>query len=135
MIQSPTAGQGLKCTHDLKWLSSKWLLEEKKAKRRGEAPFGNKQMKRKRSNGKSQHPQDKKEQSKIQKTGLSRWSSGKESACHCRRHRFNPWSRKIPHASEQLSPSATTTEPVLWSPQATTTEARTFWVLRATARE
>ena len=26
-------------------------------------------------------------------------------------HRFNPWSRKIPHASEQLSPCATTTEP------------------------
>ena len=53
MIQSPTARQGLKCTHDLKWLSSKWLLEEKKAKRRGAALFGNKQVKRKRSNGKS----------------------------------------------------------------------------------
>ena len=49
MIQSLTTGQGLKCTHDLKWLSSKWLLEEKKAKRKGEAPFGNKQVKRKRS--------------------------------------------------------------------------------------
>ena len=24
------------------------------------------------------------------------WFSGKESACQCRRHRFNPWSRKIP---------------------------------------
>ena len=26
---------------------------------------------------------------------------------------FDPWSRKIPHASKQLSPSTTTTEPVL----------------------
>ena len=61
-----------------------------------------------------------------QKSGLSRWSSGQESAYHCRSHRFNPWSRKIPHASEQLSPYATTAEPVLWSPQATTTEAHIF---------
>ena len=27
--------------------------------------------------------------------------------------RFEPWSRKIPHAAEQLSPCATTTEPAL----------------------
>ena len=27
--------------------------------------------------------------------------------------RFNPWSGKIPHAVEQLSPCATTTEPAL----------------------
>ena len=26
---------------------------------------------------------------------------------------FEPWSGKIPHATEQLSPSATTTEPAL----------------------
>ena len=31
--------------------------------------------------------------------------------CQCKGHRFDPWSRKIPHAMEQLSPSATTTEP------------------------
>ena len=36
-----------------------------------------------------------------------------ESACQCRGHRFNPWSRKIPHATEQLSPCTTTTEPAL----------------------
>ena len=36
--------------------------------------------------------------------GLSQWLSGKESFLECRRHRFNPWSRKIPHATEQLSP-------------------------------
>ena len=28
----------------------------------------------------------------------------------CRAHGFNPWSGKIPHAAEQLSPRATTTE-------------------------
>ena len=28
-------------------------------------------------------------------------------------HGFEPWSGKIPHAAEQLSPCATTTEPVL----------------------
>ena len=27
--------------------------------------------------------------------------------------RFKPWSRKIPHAAEQLSPRSTTTEPAL----------------------
>ena len=26
----------------------------------------------------------------------SRWLSGKESICQCRRHRFHPWGRKIP---------------------------------------
>ena len=36
--------------------------------------------------------------------------SGKESACQWRRHRFNPWCRKIPHASEQLSPCTTATD-------------------------
>ena len=38
------------------------------------------------------------------------WLSGKESTCQCIRHGFNPWSGKIPHAMEQLSPSATTTK-------------------------
>ena len=30
--------------------------------------------------------------------GLSRWLSGKEPACNagCKRHRFDPWVRKIP---------------------------------------
>ena len=44
--------------------------------------------------------------------GLPWWCSGWESACQCRGHRFEPWSGKIPHATEQLSPCATTTEPV-----------------------
>ena len=43
--------------------------------------------------------------------GLPWWRSGWESACQCRRHGFEPWSGKIPHATEQLSLWATTTEP------------------------
>ena len=39
-----------------------------------------------------------------QYAGLPRRHSGKESTCQCRRHRFDPWSRKIPHAMEHLSP-------------------------------
>ena len=48
--------------------------------------------------------------------GLPWWLSGKESTCQCRRHGFNPWSRKIPQAAEQLSSSTTTVGPVLSSP-------------------
>ena len=60
-------------------------------------------------------------QNKIQ-VGLPWWHSGWGSACQCRVHGFEPWSGKIPHAAEQLSPCATTTEPALQSPRATTTE-------------
>ena len=42
--------------------------------------------------------------------GLPWWRSGWESACQCRGHGFNPWSTKIPHATEQLSPCTTTIE-------------------------
>ena len=38
-----------------------------------------------------------------------------DSTCQCRRHRFIPWSGRIPRASEQLSPCATTTEQPLLS--------------------
>ena len=43
------------------------------------------------------------------------WLHGKESTCQCRRRRFDPWVGKIPHAAEQLSLCAATTEPVLSS--------------------
>ena len=43
--------------------------------------------------------------------GLAWWSSGYESACHCRGHSFNPWPGVIPHTERQLSPCATATEP------------------------
>ena len=47
------------------------------------------------------------------------------NAGRCRRLRFVPWSRKIPHAAEQLSPCPTTIEPVLSSPGAATAEVPT----------
>ena len=43
------------------------------------------------------------------------WFSGKVSTCQCRRYGLDPWSEKIPHASEHLSPSTTTIEPVCCS--------------------
>ena len=48
--------------------------------------------------------------------GLPWWRSGWESACQCRRHGFEPWSGKIPHAAEQLSPWATIAEPARLEP-------------------
>ena len=61
--------------------------------------------------------------------GLPWWLSGEESASQCRRHGFSPWSGKIPHAMERLSPRITTTMPVLWSPGATTAEpvCHNYW--------
>ena len=38
-------------------------------------------------------------------------AQGLKSACQFRRLRFDPWTRKIPHAVEQLGPGAATTEP------------------------
>ena len=45
-------------------------------------------------------------------SGLPWWSSGQESACQCRGHGFDLYSWKIPFAAGQLSPCATTTQPV-----------------------
>ena len=42
--------------------------------------------------------------------GLPWWSSGQESACQCRGHKFDLWSGKIPHAARQLSPCVMSTE-------------------------
>ena len=53
------------------------------------------------------------------------WLTGKESTCQFRGHGFDSWSRKIPHVPQQLRPCAVTTEPMLWSPRALTTEAVT----------
>ena len=50
------------------------------------------------------------------KTGLPWWHSGWESACQCRGHGFEPWSGKIPHATEQLGAWATITEPARLEP-------------------
>ena len=53
---------------------------------------------------------------RVYAPGLPWWLSGKESACQCRRHGFNPWSGKIPHDVGQLSPCTETAEPALRSP-------------------
>ena len=50
------------------------------------------------------------------------WLSGIEPACQCWGQGFSPWSGKIPGASEQPSPHATTTEPALQSLGAAKTE-------------
>ena len=51
--------------------------------------------------------------SKHQDKGLPWWLSGRESPCQCQRHRFDPRSEKLPHATEQLSPCTTNIEPML----------------------
>ena len=55
--------------------------------------------------------------------GFPWWPSGEESACQCRRHRFDACSGKTPQATEQLSPCTTTAEPALQSPGVATAEA------------
>ena len=55
--------------------------------------------------------------------GLPWWLSEKESACQCRGHGFNSWSRKIPHTVGQLSPCASITELMLSNSRAAETEA------------
>ena len=55
--------------------------------------------------------------------GLPWWLSGKESSCQRRRHGFDPWSGKIPHARGQLSLCAPTNEAVSRSLGAITTGA------------
>ena len=73
------------------------------------------------------------------KQELSWWLSGKESICQCGRHGFDPWSRKILHATEQLSPCTTAIEAVFQSLRTTTTEPWSLsnWSLSpcSTARE
>ena len=56
--------------------------------------------------------------------------SSRGSICQCRRHGFDPWARKIPHAAAHLSPRpqlrslcARAQEPQLLSLCTTTTEA------------
>ena len=62
---------------------------------------------------------------KMVHIGLPWQLSGKESACHRRRRRYDPRSGKIPRAPEQLSLCALISEPVLQGPGDATTEAHT----------
>ncbi|XDB61449.1 hypothetical protein AB1E18_014806 [Capra hircus] len=54
----------------------------------------------------------KEKKERIRCIGLSWWLSGEESVCQCRKREFSPWSRKIPNASERLSPCTTAAEPL-----------------------
>ena len=67
--------------------------------------------------------------------GLSWWLSGKESICQCKKHGFDPCSRKIPHAVKQLSPCTTTIQPVLQGPGAATIEPQVPQSLSSAIRE
>ena len=62
--------------------------------------------------------------------GLPWWSSGWGSACQCKGPGFDPWSRRIPHASRQLRSGATATE--AWAPQLE--KAHTQWPRHSTAK-
>ena len=66
--------------------------------------------------------------------GLPWWLSGKESACQCRRHGFDPQSGKLPCA-EQSSPCATSSELVFYSPGTATREATTVRSPHTTTKE
>ena len=59
----------------------------------------------------------------FREKGLSWGLSGKESACQCRRHGFDPWVWDDPTLHGASKPMTTTTEPVLSSLRAATTEA------------
>ena len=48
--------------------------------------------------------------------GLPWWYSGWETTCQCRGFRFEPWSRKIPHASKQLRVCTTREATAIRSP-------------------
>ena len=67
-----------------------------------------------------QHPQRSWTSGWHQETGagLPWWLRGKKSACQCRRQKFDPWPREIPHAVELLNPWARVTAAhVPWTPQ------------------
>ena len=69
------------------------------------------------------------ESEQSNQTGLPWWYSREELACQCRGQGFNPWSRKIPHAMEQLSPNAQ-----LLSPHSRACELRILQAAAAEAR-
>ena len=43
------------------------------------------------------------------------WLSGKESACHCGKHRFNPWVREIPLEKEIATHSSILASEIPWT--------------------
>ena len=71
----------------------------------------------------------------TQNSNLKSTQNNKKSACQCRRHEFDSWSRNIPHATGQPSPGTTTTEPVRHSLGAARREATTMRSHCTTTRE
>ena len=69
----------------------------------------------------NRHVETNSEKDQTSYRGLPWWYNGQGSACTCRRLGFSLWSGKIPHAEEQLSPCATTSEP----------ECDNYWSLHA----
>ena len=74
-------------------------------------------------------------------THVARLEFPRETGLILRGHGFDPWSGKIPHVTEQLSPHATTTElpsrarePQLLSLRASTTEAHAPELVSAVKR-
>ena len=59
----------------------------------------------------------------------------KNPPLECSGHGFNPWSRRIPQATGQLSPCTTTTGPVLLSLWSTTKDVNTVRSLHTTTRQ
>ena len=59
----------------------------------------------------------------------------KNPPAQCRGHEFDPRSRKIPHAAEQLSPCTTTTEAPILDPTFPTREATAMRSPHTTTRE
>ena len=57
--------------------------------------------------------------------GLPWQLGGKKSICQCRRHGFDPWFGKTPHAVGTLSNCTSTTESVFQSPHVPTAEGHT----------
>ena len=47
--------------------------------------------------------------------GLRSWLSGKESACQCRRHGFNPWVGKIPWRRKMATHSSIVAWEIPWT--------------------
>ena len=61
--------------------------------------------------------------------------SGKKSACQCRKYRFNPWSKKIPHALKKLNPWDTAEAHMPKTPSSATREATAVRSLHTTGRQ
>ena len=51
----------------------------------------------------------------VRSTALSKWLSGKESTCQCRRRGFDLWVRKIPLEKEMATHSSSLAWEIPWT--------------------